>query len=87
MGIIPSYNAMWCLEYHFFLKKEVLKASFKLVTLVVSARLMSLIMSEKVLVPCYLLAPEAFPTMKGETTLLCNSRQLLVFTWKKDITY
>lgn len=44
-------------------------------------------MSEKVLMPCYLLAPEAFPAMKGETMLLFNFRQLLVFTWEEDITY
>ncbi|RMC16454.1 hypothetical protein DUI87_06784 [Hirundo rustica rustica] len=68
---IPSQ----CLEYHFSLKKESLKASFKLVTLVVSARLMSLIMSEEALMPCYLLAPEAFPAMKESGSYKCKNRR------------
>lgn len=46
-----------------------------------------LILSEQVVVPCYLLALEALSTVKHWTKLLCNVRQLLIFAWEADITY
>lgn len=45
------------------------------------------IRSEQVLVLCYLLVPEALPTMKHWTTLLHNVKQLLIFTWEEYLTY